>query len=355
MMINAKYLATKEQERFVSPQDWDFSIYSFDPKSFWYSKTNLPLSEDFEIVRYDFRGQVRFNAGLKRRGLQLNFIDSYSTVEARLQGIGEIDSILMITIGGYDWDGLSDVGALGIELNFSEKLANQILVPEILFAMEKLGKFYGSGRSIVVRPSRAALRLKQRAMKFLGGFDSATGIRFDDVNSNLDIPAIEIPVMTQEDKTFNHEILVEMSRNVIHEITDNDVLNHMVSSKARRDLALRIEELLWAHPSERSYLKDLSLDELSIRLNASRRTLQLCIQEQFGVGFIAFRKIIRLYQIRAELIRENSYKSITSVANDYHVNHLGRFSKEYKEFFGNLPSKDNQLRKPNLQMPSSGP
>lgn len=345
MILKAKYLATREQERFVSPQDWDFSIYSFDPKSFWYSKTNLPLSEDFEIVRYDFRGRVRFNAGLKKRGLQLNFIDSYSTVDSRLQGIGKIDSILMITIGGYDWDGLSDVGALGIELNFSESLANQILVPEVLLAMEKMGKFYGSGRSLVVRPSMAAFRLKQLAKIFLGKLDSATGLRFDDVNSTLDISSLEIPVNTEDETTFNREALVEMSRNVINEITDQDVVNHMVSSKARRDLALKIEELLWAHPAARCYVKDLSLDGLSVLLNVSRRTIQLCVQEQFGVGFIALRKIIRLYQIRTELIKQNSYKSITTVANDYHVNHLGRFSREYKDFFGNLPSKHNRLRK----------
>jgi len=34
-MLRAKYLATTEQDRFVSPENWDFTIYSFDPKSFW--------------------------------------------------------------------------------------------------------------------------------------------------------------------------------------------------------------------------------------------------------------------------------------------------------------------------------
>jgi len=86
--------------------------------------------------------------------LQLNFIDSYSTVEARLQGFGKIDSILMIRIGGHDWDGLSDVGALGIELNFSEALADQILAQEALIGIKNMGKLFGSGRSLVVKPAR---------------------------------------------------------------------------------------------------------------------------------------------------------------------------------------------------------
>ena len=91
-------------------------------------------------------------------GLQLNFIDSSLTLETRSQGIGKIESILMITTDGHDWDGLSDIGAHGLNLTFSETLASQILAPEVLFAMENMGKLFGSGRPIVVRPSTAAIR-----------------------------------------------------------------------------------------------------------------------------------------------------------------------------------------------------
>jgi len=51
-------------------------------------------------------------------GLQLNFIENSSTVEARSQVIGKIDSILMMTTDGHDWDGLSDIGAPGLNLTF---------------------------------------------------------------------------------------------------------------------------------------------------------------------------------------------------------------------------------------------
>lgn len=344
-MLTAKYLATREQERFVSPENWDFTIYSFDPKSFWYSKTSLPLSSEFEIVRYDFRGRVRFNAGLKKPGLQLNFIDSYSTVEARLQGIGKIDSILMITIGGHDWDGLSDIGALGIELNFSENLANQILAPESVFGIKNMGKLVGSGRSIVVRPSIAALNLKQRALDVLKKFDSEAGILFDDVYSRHDLTSIKIPESIENDAGFNHDILVEMSKNVVGQITLENMLDTRISSQTRREFALRIEKLLWSAPSDRYDCKDIDLDELCELLKVSRRSIQLAVQEQFGVGFVGLKKIIRLYQIRAQILKKDSYKSITTLANEYNINHLGRFSRHYREFFGHLPSKDNKLKR----------
>lgn len=346
-MHNAKYLATRDQDRFVSPENWDFSIYSFDPKSFWYSKTNLPLSDDFEIVRYDFRGRVRFNAGLRKKGLQLNFIDSYSTAQSRLQGMGKINSILMITIGGHDWDGLSDVGALGIELNFSESLASQILTPEVLFAMENMRKLFGSGRSIVVHPSAAALGLKNLALKVLGDFDIKTGIRFDDVNSNLDLPSINIPENIEDEfkDEFNYDTLVEMSKNVINEITLDNMIDNRMGSQARRDLALKIETLLWMPPTGSGYLKDITIDELCDILKVSRRTIQLSVQEQFGLGFIAFKRLIRLHQIRALLLKQNSYKSITTIASEHYINHLGRFAGQYRDFFGNLPSKENQIRR----------
>lgn len=47
--------------------------------------------------------------------------------------------------------------------------------------------------------------------------------------------------------------------------------------------------------------------------------------------------------MRAEMIKQGSYKSITTMANEHNINHLGRFSKQYKEFFGNLPSGDNKF------------
>lgn len=344
-MLRAKFLATREQERFVSPDNWDFSIYSFDPKSFWYSKTNLPLSNDFEIVRYDFRGRVRFNAGLKKNGLQLGFIDSYSTVEARLQGMGKIDSILMITIGGHDWDGLSDIGALGIELNFSETLANRILGPEELFSIKSMGKLFGAGRSIVVKPSKAAIRLKQRAMRVLEQFDRETGIRFDDVNSVLDLSSINISEAIDDGIGFEHDALVEMSSNVIKQIMHDKIPDNRLGGQARRELALRVEALLWSPPSAHHALKDIGLDELSEILGVSRRSVQLAVQEQFGVGFVALKKIIRLYQIREQIIKRDSYKSITTLANEYYINHLGRFAREYKNFFGKLPSQDSHLPK----------
>lgn len=345
-MMRAKYLATREQDRFVSPANWNFLIYSLEPQSFWFSKTSLTLSDDLEIIRYDFRGRNRYKAGLKRRhGLQLAFIDSYSTIQARLQGMCMIDSILMITIGGHDWDGLSSVGVLATELNFSERLANRILDPEAIFTLKNMKKTFGSGRSIVLRPSKAALRLKKLTMKLLRKFDVETGIDFDDVYSSLDLPSIDVTGTAQEEIAFNHDALVEMSQNVMNEITHENVLEFQLSSEKRRNIALKIEELLWRHPNTRNDFADFDLEELCHLFNVSRRTIQLSIQEQFGLGFLAFKKIIRMHQIRDQLLKAKSPMNIGSISLKYGQTHAGRFSNDYKLFFGNYPSDDLPFRK----------
>jgi hypothetical protein len=132
-MTTPTFLAASDQEYFESPPGWDFSVYAFDPKSFWFSQTNLALSANCEIVRYDFRGRIRFRAGLKKPALQFAFIDSYSATASRLQGIPEIESVVLITLGGYDWDAISDIGALGIDINFDEAVVRQIITDETGF------------------------------------------------------------------------------------------------------------------------------------------------------------------------------------------------------------------------------
>lgn len=141
------------------------------------------------------------------------------------------------------------------------------------------------------------------------------------MNSNHDISSIEIPGYNQISNVFDHDTLVEMSRYVVNEITLENILENKLSSQARRDLALRIEQLLWLSPSECDDCRDITLDELTEILNVSRRSIQLAVQEQLGLGFVALKKIIRLYQMRAEMIKQGSYKSITTMANEHNINH----------------------------------
>lgn len=345
MTTTGHYLATVDQELFTPPDNWDFSIYSLEPKTFWYSETKIPLFDGCEIIRYDFRSRVRFTAGLKNQGLQLSFIDSYSTNASRLQGMNKIDSILMITPGGYDWDALSDVGALGIDINLDDKTAAKILNDEALFRIKGMQNLFGASRSIVIKPSLSALHLKQFVIQLLTYFDRTHSIDFDKSYSEVNKKEIEAPQEICSIGAFDNETLLEMTSNVIDEIAPDTAISDRASTLPRRELALNIEKLLWQPPTTRESSHDLNLDEVSQYFGVSRRLVQQAIQEQFGMGFIALKRIIRLYQVRQTITKEIGFQYVYDLGSNHYFKHAGRLSNQYKSLFGTLPSHDNRIRK----------
>ncbi len=108
----------------------------------------------------------------------------------------------------------------------------------------------------------------------------------------------------------------------------------------RRALALAAEELIWSQPN-----RALSLAAICDTLNTSERTLQLAFQEQFGVGFRAFLRAVRLHQARAALVRSSDRVTIATIAMEYGFWHLGRFARYYQQLFGCTPSETQRLAK----------
>lgn len=117
---------------------------------------------------------------------------------------------------------------------------------------------------------------------------------------------------------------------------------HIRANAKRRMIALAIEKTLWNGPHVRTSEQDLSLDDFAEQYQVSRRTIQLAVQENFGMGFTALRRTIRLHQVRRAM-NELPHKNVSELAMEFFFNHLGRFSREYFEAFGVLPS--NEIRK----------
>lgn len=111
-------------------------------------------------------------------------------------------------------------------------------------------------------------------------------------------------------------------------------------AKRRRNLALTIEKLLWEAPHA-GESRRLSLDDAAGRLRCSRRSIQIALQEEFGLGFVELKRAIRLHQVHAALRRERCGPSgVGRIAKAHEFNHLGRFAGHYREMFGVLPSVD---------------
>lgn len=342
-----EFLASPDPDQFTAPSGWDFTIRSFDPKAFWYSKAVLPLGLDFQITRYDFRGRVRFHAGLKSPGLQINFIDSYSQANSRLQGMGRIETVVMITLPGYDWDGLSDMGALGIELNFGPLLADRILSMPLSDSLKRKRHVFGQARSIVAPLTPASRRLKHYAEARLeewnneatlwGGQHKSFGRR--EFTPRADALSLEDPLHVS--------VMLESARIILEEIAGLDGPHQPSWNSQRREIALQVERLLRDEPL--SNHDDLSLDEIASRFGKSRRTLQLALQEQFGIGFKSLQRINRLYHIR-KAIRSGETDNVAAVGAQFYRSQFGRLARDYKDFFGIKPSEELRMFRNKFQL-----
>ncbi len=336
LMMLTQYYATDDQDQFASPEGWDFKIYCFNPKQFWYSKTTAPLFDGCEIGRYDFRGHIRYRAALKESKLQIGFIDSYSSLDLRLQGCGKIESIMMLSFAGDEWDGVTDVGALGIELSFDERTTQKILTPEI---ESLLTQKHEPGRSIIVPMGLSAHRLKAVAQRYLDLIDQEAGLNATSRFGHRDAVVHELGSKFQSHSSFAEYALTQMTKNVIDEAIAPSPFGCQLSSAKRRNIALTVEQMLWEPPSLKDEDFNGTLQEFSQLLDVSVRSIQIAIEEQFGIGFVALRRLVRYSQVRRAILASKGDISLTSIATEYGL-HFGRLASEYQQLFGLRPSEE---------------
>lgn len=79
-----------------------------------------------------------------------------------------------------------------------------------------------------------------------------------------------------------------------------------------------------------------TIAEICETLGISRRTLQYSFQEIVGVNPATYLRIIRLNQARRDL---KAGISVTTAATNWGFWHFGRFAREYRDLFGELPSQ----------------
>ncbi len=93
-------------------------------------------------------------------------------------------------------------------------------------------------------------------------------------------------------------------------------------------------------------MHDLCKEEISITglcesVGANRRTLHLGFMELYGMPPMKYLRALRLCKVRREILRSGDPGlKVTDLAMTWGFNHLGRFAGAYREFFGELPSKE---------------
>jgi AraC-like DNA-binding protein len=89
----------------------------------------------------------------------------------------------------------------------------------------------------------------------------------------------------------------------------------------------------------------LRLVEICALSGVSDRTLRICCHEHLGMGPIWYMWLRRMHLARRALIRaDRTTATVTEIATRFGFCELGRFSVEYRDLFGELPSAS--LRRP---------
>ncbi|UTV99986.1 helix-turn-helix domain-containing protein [Marinomonas rhizomae] len=73
--------------------------------------------------------------------------------------------------------------------------------------------------------------------------------------------------------------------------------------------------------------------------NVSRRTLQYSFESILGVSPIQYLRISRLNGVRRSLVQAKRDQSVSDIAAQWGFWHLSQFAKDYKQLFGETPSK----------------
>ena len=100
-----------------------------------------------------------------------------------------------------------------------------------------------------------------------------------------------------------------------------------------RDVARRARAFIDGHYREPIRMKDLCHET-----GLSIRTVQRCFRQYFGVTVTSYLKAVRLDAAHCDLVTANpSRDTVTRIALRNGCSHLGRFSSEFRERFGQLP------------------
>lgn len=208
-----------------------------------------------------------------------------------------------------------------------------------------------SGRSFhsVSRAPIEALMLTVKKSDFLERFKT-------DGHLNIDSKPFERFIQPSEETQIDFESNLKLHLSRVQsgclDSPDNSSLNNVFACVQEiLDFEAGSSRLV-VSPSTRTYIVEKSCEffarhlqdenigvlDLCNHLRISRRTLQYSFEDVLGMTPLNYIRTVRL-NIARKLLMRSPFETIQGAALDAGFSHLGRFSKYYQEFFGELPSQ----------------
>lgn len=289
------------------PPGWRPRVYQLGPGRMRAVRKHAEIAPGLSVEELRlFAGSIRVHDVFDPGALKIAF---FETPDMRVLGNRVCNAFVGVAYGGARFDSAGSAPGVATVVSFSEATARRVVpdaaAPRLL---ERLSGPLGLETLIYpLTPQASALREKLRRL-------------LSPIDGGIDSP----------------EDIIATSAKLIGQILSARLLIPALSAGRRRELALAVEELLWEPPAANGAHK-LSLDDAAKRLNSSRRSIQLALQEEFGLGYVALKRAIRLQQAQAALKRAPKL-GVGEVARIHEFFHLSRFSKHYRDMFGFLPS-----------------
>lgn len=127
-------------------------------------------------------------------------------------------------------------------------------------------------------------------------------------------------------------VMTALLHGVRHQYTD---ALHAPRTEDRPAVVRQAAEYIEAHAHE-----SFSIPQLAKRLGVSTRSLQLTFARNVGVTPSEYVRDVRLSRVHAELVAANpADTSVTERAAAWGFLHQGRFSEQYRQKYGQLPSQ----------------
>jgi len=306
------------------PPDRPQQAYSLRPGPFHFTALQVAVDQDLRIGRWSCTGAVRTFSSLASDALHISFPTGKAL---RVDGLPIDAEVVPLSLGGSACPGstLQQVECDELILSGTALAALCAGAPGLL---ESLSARF-SGKMSVIRVRSTAHALQEALRETLDTFAGALAL-------SGPLSTLQQTITPDFHPTSWRRSLEERLRTMLEDaLTCEDLLATRAGHR-RHALAREAERLIWQRVAS-GQASGLSLDELCADLGTTRRTLQLAFQDHFATPVGMVTRSARLQRVREEL-DSGAAPAVSEAALRGGFEHLGRFARYYRDFFGESPS-----------------